>query len=245
MNILEIEHAAFMSCPAEHETTKKGMVLRSNGGYTKRANSANVLVDCDNNEDQLVRIGESYFGDRGQKKIFRMLSTFNHGKMDLELENKGYELIETTNVLIQRLGKTEDKCLAIENVPISDWIGNFYLVSEDEDSHQNEHLQMLQYVQSKLFAAVLRDSQGEIVSMGLGTIEKGYFGIFNIVTAKAYQRLGYSHTLISDLLSWAKSLNAHTAYVQVRQANYPGLGLYEKLGYTDGYHYWYRVKVEG
>ena len=176
MNILEIENAAFMSCPAEHETSKQGMVLRSNGGYTKRANSANVLVDSIGNEDQLIHLAESYFGDKGQTKIFRLLSAFDQAELDRALETSGYQPIETTNVLTQRLGEAEDKPLCIENMPVSEWVRNFYQISEDEDQFENEHLLMLHSIESKLFAAALRNSQGEIVSLGLGTVENGYFG---------------------------------------------------------------------
>lgn len=241
MNIHEIERAAFTSCPVQDQSTVSGIVLRSNGGYTKRANSANILSDIKEDPSQLVRTCESYFSTRGLPSIFRVVSGFEYGIIDLHLSNEGYEMIETTNVMCQSLSPAKSGALSIEEMPLSAWVDNFYAISADSREHQQAHLSMLRNISSSCFAAAMSNQQGSIVAMGLGVVENGYFGIFNIVTAAEFKQQGYAFTLISDLLTWAKSVAAHTAYVQVRQANIPGVKLYQKLGYEEAYYYWYRV----
>ena len=241
VNIQEIETAAFNACPAQNQSILAGIVIRSNGGFTKRANSATLLADSNENTMCLIETCESYFAAKGQPGIFRLLSVFDVQKSDRHLRDKGYGVVEPTNVMLQKMASVNTSETSIERLPLPEWIETFYQISEDDDGFRQQHLSMCQNITSPYFAAVIRNKQNNVVSMGLGVVENGYFGIFNIVTNKGYKQQGYSYRLITGLFNWAKSIQAHTAYVQVRQANTAAVNLYRKLGYAVAYHYWYRV----
>jgi ribosomal protein S18 acetylase RimI-like enzyme len=43
-------------------------------------------------------------------------------------------------------------------------------------------------------------------------------------------------------LNWGKSNGATQAYLQVETENQAGINLYNKLGFTEAYQYFYRLK---
>lgn len=244
MNVLDIEHAAFASCPAIEQSSMPGLVLRSNGGYTKRANSANQLVNTSTGHDAIIEGCESYFLERKQSSVFRLLSTCRNNLLDQKLALRGYQHIEKTYVMAQTVKLSEKAEHTIEQLTDKDWVDSFYQLSTDSDIFKQQHLQMIKSISAQHFTAAQRDPQGNIAALGIGVVENGYFGIFNIVTGKAHQRQGFSQLLISGLMNWARSIGAHTAYVQVKAENIPAVALYKKLGYREQYHYWYRVQGE-
>ncbi len=76
---------------------------------------------------------------------------------------------------------------------------------------------------------------------GLGVLESGYLGIFDLVTSPMQRRRGYATALIQGLLKWGIEKGAFFSYIQVVKANIPARNLYAKLGYQPIYEYWYRV----
>ena len=242
MNILDIEQAAFASCPANEQSSVPGFILRSNGGYTKRANSANQITTLTTGLETVIESCEDYFLERRQTSVFRLLSTCDANLLDQTLALKGYWPIEKTYVMTQSVGLADNAKQVIEQLPKNKWIDNFYQISTESDNYRQQHLQMVKSISAPHCMAIQRDIQGNIAAQGIGVVENGYFGIFNIVTSKASQRQGLSQKLIAGLMNWAYAIGGHTAYVQVRAKNFPVVALYKKLGYQELYHYWYRVR---
>ena len=86
---------------------------------------------------------------------------------------------------------------------------------------------------------------GVPVACGSAVIECGYTALLNIVVDEPQRGNGYGREICESLLTEAKRLGAHTAYLQVAQDNYKAVNLYTKLGYSTVYSYWYRTKAGG
>ncbi len=87
------------------------------------------------------------------------------------------------------------------------------------------------------FARLRRD--GETVALGLGVLDQGWIGLFDIVTAESARRQGVGTALIYQMLAWGQQRGAQGAYLQVVANNAPALKLYAKLGFAETYRYWY------
>lgn len=83
----------------------------------------------------------------------------------------------------------------------------------------------------------------QFCSCGLGVLENNYLGLFFIVTAKKQRRRGHANQLISAILNWGKSKGATQAYIQVETNNLKAINLYNTLGFTEVYQYYYRTKL--
>ncbi|NJL19947.1 MAG: GNAT family N-acetyltransferase [Leptolyngbyaceae cyanobacterium SM1_3_5] len=84
--------------------------------------------------------------------------------------------------------------------------------------------------------------EDEPIAVGLAVLESKDVGLFEIVTREIHRRQGRGRSIVLGLLSWAKQQGATTAYLQVVADNLPALKLYEKLGFTELYQYFYRIQ---
>jgi ribosomal protein S18 acetylase RimI-like enzyme len=84
---------------------------------------------------------------------------------------------------------------------------------------------------------------GQVVACGMGVVQEGFVGLFDIVTAAGFRKRGFGRQIVLDLLAWGKRRGAHTAYLQAMLDNGPALRLYSKAGFREVYRYWYRVKL--
>ncbi|WP_257348220.1 GNAT family N-acetyltransferase [Pseudalkalibacillus decolorationis] len=82
----------------------------------------------------------------------------------------------------------------------------------------------------------------DVIACGLGVIEREYIGLYDIVTDIKFRNQGFSEQLILNLLKWGKENGAKYSYLAVPLNNKPALILYSKIGYSEIYKYWYRVK---
>ena len=102
------------------------------------------------------------------------------------------------------------------------------------------HGAILNAIRTECAHAVLRDGE-EVLACGLGVVERGLVGLFDIVTHPAHRRQGCGEELVRGLLAWGRERGAQTAYLQVAQANAAAQALYFKLGFAERYRYWYRI----
>jgi ribosomal protein S18 acetylase RimI-like enzyme len=84
--------------------------------------------------------------------------------------------------------------------------------------------------------------EDQIIACGLGVLQSGYIGLFDIVTDRDFRSRGYGQQLVKSILTWGKQNGAQKAYLQVVLDNAPALHLYSKIGFTEMYRYWYRIK---
>jgi GNAT superfamily N-acetyltransferase len=76
-------------------------------------------------------------------------------------------------------------------------------------------------------------------AVGLGVAERGWVGIYCMVTRKAYRRQGAATQVLHELARWGKEENASKMYLQVMEDNPHGLALYARAGFEFAYQYWY------
>jgi GNAT superfamily N-acetyltransferase len=90
--------------------------------------------------------------------------------------------------------------------------------------------------------AVVGDPEKPL-ACGLAVLEQDLLGLFDVVTDTGARRQGHGRALVSGLLAWGRRHGAHRAYLQMVQDNDPARALYDGLGFTELYEYWYRVSA--
>jgi GNAT superfamily N-acetyltransferase len=101
------------------------------------------------------------------------------------------------------------------------------------------HRLLLRNIPGKTLFGVLTEAD-EIVACGLGVLETGCLGLFDLVTAEPFRHRGYGTKLVDAMLRWAKTRRAAHAYLQVVENNTAARRLYDKFGFRELYRYWYR-----
>jgi len=250
-----IEEASLNSWPALQQILFDGWILRFSEGYTKRANSVNPLFASSMDVGEKVDTCERLYVERGLPPVFRLTPFSSPAGLDEVLERRNYQKVAPTSVLHLDLGYTVQPTPAVElrHEQLEDWLDIFCRFSKSPLEKHQAHKKILQAIPGKRFLASLADS-GQVVACGLGVLENGYFGLFDLITDPQRRNEGYGTLLVSSLLRWAhrheysrwQGEGSLHAYLQIVKSNTPAQRLYAKFGFQEAYPYWYRVlTVEG
>ncbi len=240
-----IEEVSLNSWPALQQILFDGWILRFSKGYTKRANSVNPLFGSSMDVDEKVDVCEKLYAEKGLQPLFRLTPFSSPPDLDQVLESLSYSKADPTFVLhldLKRCKIQPVPPVELHNEQLDDWLDIFCRFSESPVEKHQTHKEILQAIPSKRFLASLVDS-GQVVACGLGVLENGYFGLFDLVTDPQQRNKGYGTKLVSSLLRWAQENGALHAYLQVVSGNAPARRLYAKLGFQEAYQYWYRISM--
>jgi ribosomal protein S18 acetylase RimI-like enzyme len=240
-----LEELSLSALPALETVFLDGWVLRFANDYTRRANSINPLYAGSRPLEDNLRDGEALYRRRGQRVVFKLTSASQPEGLDEALAARGYAHEATTSVqtmdLAARPAPASGPTTLSEQLT-DDWLAAVYALSGVPERHQATLYYMLaRLAPPACFASLSLD--GLVVSAGLGVLQSGWVGLYDLITRPEQRGRGHGRQLISDILGWAVARGAHSSYLQVMQNNLPALRLYEKLGYREVYPYWYRVKA--
>ena len=258
--IRTIEELSLNAWPAVQTLLCGGWVLRFAGGYTRRANSVIPLYPVQGDVNEQIAAAEALYRAQGLPAIFKMTAACTPSDLDDRLAARGYAFDAHTSVQLLDLASRDftppdnvtlgaraalrapDTLGAPEGVGVpEDWQAAFNRLHHLQGETARKHARILaQIIPQTCYAALTVENQ--IAACGLGVLQDGYLGLFDIITAEDQRRRGYGRQLIAGLLAWGKQHGAHSAYLQVMLNNPPALALYAGLGFREIYRYWYRVK---
>jgi len=243
--ITTIEELALNAWQSLQTLVYDGWVLRFANGYTKRANSVNPLYASCLDVAEKIEACERLYRARNLDVVFKMTGATQPAHLDEMLSARGYRRDSPTSVQLADLigtdTRTENSILVTETLTEA-WLSDFMRLSGVNPSRRATLEQML--CGSPLlngFFALRRDAQ--TIACGLGVVQNECVGLFDIVTDANFRNQGHGQTLVQNILAWGKAHGARTAYLQVMLNNAPALRLYAKLGFTEIYQYWYRIKT--
>ncbi|MGD1918793.1 MAG: GNAT family N-acetyltransferase [Pleurocapsa sp.] len=224
-----------------------GWVLRFAEGYTKRANSITPLYPSYEDLTQKIKRCENTYHGFNLRPIFRLTNEPRLEIIDRTLNELGYQKQDLVSVQVKDIKKIDffpDRAIVTLDSDISEeWLDRYVHAVNTPVQHWNTLSTLLDIVPHPTCYAMLKD-RGRFCSCGLGVLAKNYLGLFFIATAEQYRGRGYAQQLILAMLKWGKNNGATQAYVQVEAKNINGINLYNKLGFSEVYQYFYRLKPE-
>ncbi|MBP3617753.1 MAG: GNAT family N-acetyltransferase [Lachnospiraceae bacterium] len=257
---LYFEKLSFNTHPCLAEEAYDGWLLRYAEGYTKRANSVNVVGVSTGSFVEKIKKCEEKYGERNLPAVFKI--TPMASELDEVLEERGYTAVDKTNVMtvdLTKKGKPESKGKAYnkgKTAEVSDEVEMSVIIEEKfTESWQYYYFTFnkvspssvptAKKIQAKITNPVLCATvyvDKKAVACGLGVMEQGYVGLLDIVVKEEYRGCGFGKVLCKALLEKGKEGGATTGYLQVGDSNEVAKRLYNGLGFEDIYSYWYRVK---
>jgi predicted GNAT family acetyltransferase len=241
------EELSLNAWPTIQTLNYDGWILRFAEGYTKRANSVNPLYSSSENIDQKILECETFYTAKKLSSIFKLTPAASPNNLDNVLEQKGYAAIDHTSVRVLDLADLRAPSIHTVHVSLDvtdEWLDHYCRLSGTQPNHRTTMKRMiLNIVPQTCFMTLMID--GTVVSCGFGVVERDYIGLYDIVTDASCRNRGYGERLVLQLLRWGKETGAQHAYLQVAANNKPAIKLYEKVGFTEIYQYWYRVKKNG
>ncbi|WP_342565481.1 GNAT family N-acetyltransferase [Paenibacillus sp. FSL R7-0345] len=245
-----IEELTLNTWPAEQSVLLDGWILRSASGYTKRSNSVNPLYGPSEtgyslDVGQKIRLAEQYYEQDGLQTVFKITPYIHPAGLDDLLSEQGYRMDSPSSVRVLELEQLPPlqsrHTLVISGQLTAEWLAVFARQAELSEAQRDTLSRMLSSSSLQQgYALLLKD--GVPAACGLGVIQHGYIGLYDIITAPEYRRQGMAEELILGLLHWGRTQGASASFLQVVLANTGASALYDKLGYKEAYRYWYRIR---
>ncbi|MCR8644704.1 GNAT family N-acetyltransferase [Paenibacillus sp. N1-5-1-14] len=243
--IASIEERSLNAWPALETVLSEGWVLRFADGYTKRANSIQPIYGCSEDVISSIETCEALYTSKGLNTVFKITPITYPSHLDAILEDRKYTVVDHTSVQTVSLQDLREPSLctvdSYEEVT-DEWLSAYCRLSQASEQHRPTMKRMFEHLVPQACFMILKD-EGQAVACGMAVIERGYIGLFDVVTDADRRKKGYGEQLILNLLHFGIRNGAHHSYLQVVKSNAAALRLYEKLGYLESYSYWYRVQA--
>lgn len=241
-----IEEIALNSWPSLQTYVVDGWLLRFAQGYTKRSNSVSPIYgSCTDDAELHARIDEveRLYQKAGLNTIFKITPFVQPAALTEKLAARGYVEVEPSSVRrleLRHLPEPELQC-RITAALSEEWLDTIARMQGMSEESVVVSRSLLTAAKLEQGFAILY-SGGMPVACGLGVIERGYLGLYDIVTDESCRKQGYGEQLVRHLLRWGLRGGAHTCYLLVVLSNSPALKLYDKFGFQEIYTYSYWVK---
>ena len=243
--ITNIEELSLNAWAALQTVLYDGWIIRFANGYTKRANSVNPLYPSSKDVDEKIQFCENLYREKKLPVVFKMTPAVYPSNLDDTLSKSGYQKDSPTSVQtldLEAISLQTPSETEIQDNLSDEWLGNFCTMSAISDLHRETLREILtSIVPHHCFASL--NSDGRVIACGLGVLQSGCIGLFDIVTDKDFRSRGYGHKVVKSILAWGKQNKAKKAYLQVMLDNAPARHLYSKIGFMERYQYWYRIKA--
>ncbi|SDT49205.1 Acetyltransferase (GNAT) family protein [Paenibacillaceae bacterium GAS479] len=244
----EVEEAALNSWPALQTNSCSGWLVKSNRGYTKRANSVQPLAHKGKDIEQLeLKISrcEAIYNRSGQPAIFKITPFTEPEELDVALARRGYEIADPSLVMVAPMDQLAPQHagdgVLVSEQPSAAWLQLMHEWGGCGEEELRITSMMFEAAQLPRQFALLH-AQGRPVSLGLAVLDGEQIGFYDILTAPDSRGKGHAKRLIRHLLHWGAEQGATQAFLQVVSGNGAAEKLYARLGFREAYPYWYRVQ---
>ncbi|HJQ60402.1 MAG TPA: GNAT family N-acetyltransferase [Vineibacter sp.] len=245
-DISTLEHLAYNAWPALQVAIRDDWILRFADGYSKRANSVNALTAARDTPPIVLerRIAEAraLFARRAIRCVFR-ISPLMDPQVPAMLQAEGWAPFEETMIMVADLAGADvipDRVL-VAATRAADWSQGYRTFNGVPPERQVLHDRLLDAILPDAGFAMARDAGGRPAAYGLGVVERGHVGLFDIVSDPGLRRAGHGRRVVDGLMAWGRARGATRAYLQVVTVNQPAIALYRSLGFREAYRVHYRA----
>ena len=229
-----------------------GWIIRFSYFYTHRTNSVEQFGVPTLPWREKIPYCEALYRRLDSPVIFK-ISPLVSPDFDYMLENRGYVIEHETEVMTRSLEEYRQNILRTDipadapgveyanDIP-SEWIeALFNLKGTTNPVHRTVVPSMYKAILKETICAHIR-VDGQIAATGLGILDRDYIGIYAIHVREDLRRRGFARMICAGLLRKGIEKGARNAYLQVVAKNTAAQNLYESLGFSGLYSYWFRVK---
>lgn len=220
-----------------------GWIVRYSGGFTKRANSVYPLWNPAGKTEPLIECCESFYEIRDQAIVFKLTEESQPTTLDDELADRGYRYTGETSVRLKHLddgrGSVDEHVTLARGLP-SSFVETYSHLWNLSEGHTEMFREMMRSSLCDLFSATL-EVDDRSVACGLAVLDREFIGLLGIYVDESVRRQGFGEAITTALLMEGQTHGAKTAWLQVETENAEAGHLYESLGFTEAYRYWYRM----
>lgn len=249
-----LDEIALAATPATVEADVAGWRCRAAPGLPfRRANSAVPPPSAVRAVDRAEALAQvrAWYADHGARLIIQVSTAdvdADRSALDAWLADVGLRVEAPVQVLVAEAppapptaaASAADPRVAVRMGVDAAWAAGVAAALVDADAASRHRIeaygQMLAAKGPAALAAVATDGRNATVGLGFGVVDRGWLGVFGMVTSPAHRRRGMATRVVGALRAAAPG----PAYLQVEVGNEPALALYRRLGFRAHHRYHYR-----
>jgi ribosomal protein S18 acetylase RimI-like enzyme len=240
--IHEVETAAYRCWPAAEMTEYDGWQLRYADGFSRRGNSVYPAQRSTLDRGSKLEWCRDWYAERGLDLVVRQTPATEQG-LDEILAERGFTEEGRTDVMTSKVFAVEAAPYTIMESPSARWWEAMAVMWGIGEARLGAWQAIIERIDLASGYGLVVD--GEVpIAAGLAVTDGPWIGVFEIVVAEAWRRRGVGRDLTGSLLAWGRSRGATRAFLQVVAENQAAIEMYERLGFTRTYGYWYRRAPE-
>jgi ribosomal protein S18 acetylase RimI-like enzyme len=240
-----LEELGANAWPAPVNQQLEGWRLRAASGLSRRANSVLPLGPLPF-YDRWPELVADFYRSRGLPPRFQV-SGACAPELDGLLAERGYNADITVSVMTAPCASILQRAPAagpllstrLSDALAPEWFDAF-LALEYRHGDAAVYRQIMEAIGPPACYALV-SAGGAPTGVGMAVAERGWVGLFNVITHPDQRRRGAATEVGRALAAWGTAQGAAAMYLQVAADNAPALSLYERLGFTTLYQYHYRT----
>lgn len=241
----ELQSNAF---PALQTIMYDGWSVRFGGGFTYRVNCANPMYPEVLPAAEKVPYVEALYRQSGlTMSIFKLhegMEPVQLSACQTLLDGMGYGTERDGNIFVcdlttfDRQPKTQ---VTVQSVMDDQWLAGFLTMNGTADAQRQAAMTMLKNIHCPIAATSIWE-ESRMVACGLGVLERGNVGLYDIFVDASCRRRGLGADICTAIMQAGRAQGCQRAYLQVLSDNLGARALYRGLGYEETYEYWFRTK---
>ena len=245
--LARVEDAGLNASAPPQQRWLDGWLLRFSPGKAKRARCINAVAAGRLPLPDKLALAAPVFAEAELPMLVRITPFTQPRELDRQLEVQGWPRIDDTRVMV----RAALDALPSEPLPpglVWQTLGHSAFAQAVGQlrgsplAHSQAHAQRLELSPVPFQALALRrEEDGALLACGQFAREADLVGLYDVFTAEAVRGQGLARRLCTHLLEQARDEGARSAYLQVEGDNLAARGVYERLGFADGYAYHYRT----
>lgn len=234
--------------PALQTVLYDGWSVRFGGGFTYRVNCANPMYPEVLPMEEKLAYVEQLYRDSGLSmaivKLHEGMEPKRLQRAEMLLDEKGYGSERRGNIFLCDLVGFDQKPrteVTIQGTMDDAWLDGFLTMNGTADAQREAAVRMLKNIHYPIVAASIVED-GKMAACGLGVVERGNVGLYDIFVDADCRRRGLGGDICTAIMNTGKVAGCSRAYLQVLSDNQGARALYRGLGYRESYEYWFRTK---
>ncbi len=245
-DVIKFEELSMNEWPALATVYCGGWLVRMAPGYSKRANSVNVIPNVTSWSDVIGKINlcEQIYAGSKLPAIFK-ITPLSERRLAKILIARGYREVDRSLVMelrkISILNSKKIPTYVDSSTHAGGWIDALSELLRLKP-HEKETVAAIYNAvrMPAVFTTVISDD-GRLAGAGCVIVQGEYCGLQSIVIREEYRGLGLGlgQAMVSHLLEQAGAMGAEKGFLQVMAKNQAAINLYKKFGFKESYQYYY------
>jgi len=239
-SIEAIERSGLAAWSPDETTSIAGWTVSSNGGFTRRLNSATANGSADTSLSTRDAIA-SWLAGRGAPLTIRVTPLTEASTADACETTWELEPADRTVVMVRAPEVHQDH-------------GVVTVVAPDDPRYTADLFDLNQRDPAKIASwnRIVERAGSRAVGMwvpgeavGLAAVSEGICSVFSVAVHPHVRRTGLAKAVMDAASAWSIERGASWQFVQVLGTNTPAIELYEGLGFANRYEYSYLQSAPG